>query len=390
MVERIHAVFLAPKATRLFLPGADADVFGGAEVQLFLLSRALAQRDMAVSCLLRCPKDLAVESLPLTADGVNLIWCAPCPHIRSIPGIRLVDAWRVTWRDLDRSAECFPNHSRIIIQRCGGILTVQAGWYCRVRSVPFVFQLASTKDSNGTVERQLGSIYGAMYRAAIRRANLLVAQTIDQQKQIRRRFGRDADLIRSIQTIPAQTENPRRGILWVGRSDRIKRPDLALDLAAALPDVPFILVCPRAENTSPEVYDQLRRRAAELTNIKWIEGLSFDDADRLYPKVEILVNTSEQEGYPNTFIQATRVATPVVSFRVDPDGLLHAYGAGFCSQGDWNAFVNSCRSLLNNRRQWQDMSEHAYRMARAIHDAEATAERYVHRFRQLIEKRAKT
>ncbi len=384
MIDEIHVVLLAPKTTRLFLPDADADVFGGAEVQLYLLSRALAERDMQVSCIVRRPTDRLAENLPEAIGRVNIVWSDPAPRLRSIPGIRLFDAWRAVWRDLDRSVDRFPHHQRILVQRCGGMLTVQSGWYCRVRRIPFVFQLASTMDSNGTVERMLGPIYGAMYRAAVRQANLLVAQTTQQQGQIRERFGRDAALIRSVQEIPEREEKPRSGILWVGRSDCIKRPDLALDLAAALPEVPFVIVCPPAENTSAGAYEALRQRAKQLSHVKWIEGLSFQEADRLYATADLLINTSDQEGYPNTFIQAARVATPIGSFRVDPDELLLRHGAGFCAHGDWDTFVDSCRNLLENRTQWQNMAECAYRMARELHDAKAIAQEYERQFTKLI------
>ena len=50
--------------------------------------------------------------------------------------------------------------------------------------------------------------------------------------------------------------------------------------------------------------------------------LSQAEVNALLEHTDLLVNTSDYEGFSNTFIQAWMRRVPVVSLRVDPDRLL--------------------------------------------------------------------
>jgi glycosyltransferase involved in cell wall biosynthesis len=55
--------------------------------------------------------------------------------------------------------------------------------------------------------------------------------------------------------------------------------------------------------------------------------LSYWDANELYGRAKLLVNTSDVEGFPNSYLQAWGRGVPVITL-IDPDGVIEREGLG--------------------------------------------------------------
>jgi glycosyltransferase involved in cell wall biosynthesis len=93
-----------------------------------------------------------------------------------------------------------------------------------------------------------------------------------------------------------------------------------------MPDVAFHM----AGAAVPGEEDLFRRIEAEaraLPNVTFQGAIPYLDIGRLFDRARIFANTSDLEGFPNTYLQAWVRGIPVVA-TFDPDGVIKSAGLG--------------------------------------------------------------
>ena len=369
MTGPLRVVIINPYGYELFEPAARASqVYGGAEVQLYYLATALAARpDVAVSMIVERP-----QAGPLHAEvgAVTMRFVRPTP---------LLDRVRrfVPLPSAPYLAAVFRSGADIVVQRGGAVLTMDAALAARLRRVPFVFMMAH--DWDGTRAHLSGSqrLTGMSYVWALRRAALVIAQTTDQAALLRRWHQIEAPVLRS--GLPAHVGPVDRGsdgpVLWVGRCLAWKRPEAFLELAELLPHRRFVMVCPSYPGEEG-LAQRVRARAAARENVELVPFVPFQETGGLFAAAQIFVNTSVTEGFPNTFMQATRVGTPIASLSVDADDIIRRERIGVV--GDDSVAVLAARmdALLADGHRWNTTSEAARRVFAERHDLNAVSARF--------------
>jgi len=212
--------------------------------------------------------------------------------------------------------------------------------------------------------------------AALRRANAIVTQSVAQQRSLRQHLGLDSTVLYNSHPIPDFPPlAEKRSVLWIGRATSYKRPDVFLTLATRLPSHPFVMVATFDANHA-SVFDALRARSATLPNVTFLEGVPRAEVDRLFHQARVYVLSSEAEGFPNVLVEACRSATPVVSLRVDPDGLIRAHGAGIVADDDVEALTRGVESVLTDDGLFERLGKHAYTLAREQLNIDRTIDAY--------------
>jgi glycosyltransferase involved in cell wall biosynthesis len=79
---------------------------------------------------------------------------------------------------------------------------------------------------------------------------------------------------------------------------------------------------------------------AAAPNVEYLGGQTQDQVNAVLAQSDLLVCTSDYEGFANTFIQAWLRRVPVVSLHVDPDGLLSRTGLGIVSHTEDRLYVD--------------------------------------------------
>mgnify|MGYP000962557701 FL=1 len=142
----------------------ETQPFGGAELQLVLLARALSQRpDVTVRMITRGQG--AAESF--LSDNIH-VYKLPFRHRRE------TRSWLGAW---DCLRACMNLPTDVLIQRGGGYETGITAFAARIRRIPFLFMTSSTWDVDGTHECHRGKLYGKTYLDGLRRSSALVTQT---------------------------------------------------------------------------------------------------------------------------------------------------------------------------------------------------------------------
>jgi len=138
-------------------------------------------------------------------------------------------------------------------------------------------------------------------------------------------------------------------VIWVANLKPWKQPEVFVRLAARLSDIKevrFVMV--GAMQGGPKAWrEQLLHDINKATNLDYVGAKPQREVNELLARAHVLVNTSVQEGYPNTFIQAWQREVPVVSLSVNPDGVLERQGVGICA-GSEQRLEESVRALLQN------------------------------------------
>jgi glycosyltransferase involved in cell wall biosynthesis len=163
-----------------------------------------------------------------------------------------------------------------------------------------------------------------LYRYGLRNADRVVAQTRNQRRMLEEGFGIGAEVVpmpcpgpggeEFVPPVPPSGGNGR--VLWIGRIDRVKRPDRFLDIVEACPELRFDLVGPAGDAPYSR---EILERAGRCPQSPRPRRVPRGGVRRISENAACLCSTSDVEGFPNTFLEAWSHGVPVVS-TIDPDG----------------------------------------------------------------------
>jgi glycosyltransferase involved in cell wall biosynthesis len=171
--------------------------------------------------------------------------------------------------------------------------------------------------------------------------------------------------------------------LWINNFRPLKRPELYMQLADRLKDLSFQVVG-GAIPGSESFYEDMRSEATRHSNVVFHGPAPYHNVNPMYGRAKVFVNTSEIEGFPNSYLQAWMRGTPVVTF-IDPDGLIAKEGLGAVVT-DLDSLVAAVTRLTSDRKAWEEAS-HRCRTYMLRHFGDAVV---LKTYRELIDALAST
>ena len=210
-------------------------------------------------------------------------------------------------------------------------------------------------------------VKGVINHLGMRKADLIFTQCKDHADMLSDWFEPDLEILPNSFPIPEGENSKGDFVLWVGRRVEWKRPDLVLDLAEEFPSEDFVVISPRTSSTE-EFYDRIERRAGKISNVKLIERVPRDQIQEYFDNAKIFLNTSENEGFPNTFVEAGIGYTPILSYKVDPDSFIQVKDCGFSCGGDYSELKLRLEEMLENEDETRRKGENCREYVEKNHD----------------------
>jgi len=365
--------FVSNFAYSLF-SGKNNISFGGAEVQLYNIAKEISKNH-----------DVSIDFVVGDFDQEKIEKYENIRLIRSVKPKTRSSIFEGFVSLIIQFHALIKSDADIYIQRSAGIQTGIVCLYCIVFRKKFVYMTAHEWDCNGYYIKNNG-IAGKFYEFGLRNANLVITQTEDHRKILKRNFCIDANVLKSGYKITDKTDNKKNAtfILWVARLDRWKQPEVFLELAKKFSGNSFVMIAPKS---SDFIYARkIEEQTTRIKNIKFIPGVSLKEVGEYFEKSKIFINTSSAEDFPNTFIQAAISGAPVLLLCVNPEGILESEKIGYYSNGNYEKLERDLSLLLNNHNLYTEISKNAYAYAKKNHNIKNISEDLFFNLKNLISK----
>jgi glycosyltransferase involved in cell wall biosynthesis len=178
------------------------------------------------------------------------------------------------------------------------------------------------------------------------KANLIIAQTKQQAKLFKENFNRTPVILRNSSVFKVfEPSEKEKFVVWVGNLRKIKRPELFLEIfrRCRLSGYTFVMIGEMAE-----VYDIPDTLEYQSNTFKYLGKLSFEETEKWINNARFIINTSDSEGFSNTFIQSWYYRTYILSLNSDPDELFSANNFGYFANGKLDMLVQKLEEYADN------------------------------------------
>lgn len=303
--------FVAQNIYPLLSKKNDSNRIGGAELQQNYIGDELARRGYQIQFI---TQDFGQDDVEIADDKTVY---KTFREDTGIPVFRFVypRLFKI-WNALKAT------NADIYYVRSAGFIVGVVAYFCMRSNKKIIY--AAAHDTDFIPGRHIIRMKrdAVLYHFGLKHCDKVIVQSAFQKKLLKENFGIKGQLIRNFSPNPVVNSAPedKRNILWVATIRTWKRPDYFINLAEKFQDENFILIGGE-DVQNPSLFSHVMDRCKRIRNISFLGFKSLTETEAYFDTCKVFVNTSEHEGFPNTFLQAWRRGIPVLSF-VDPDHLI--------------------------------------------------------------------
>ena len=234
----------------------------------------------------------------------------------------------------------------VIIQGCASINSGFFALISKILKIPFIYMAANDIDSDDRYKYRLNIQEQIGFRYGLKHCDGIICQNIYQYDQFKKQFPhKKIEIIRNpYQFSKAHNNNcnnKRNYIAWIGVFQKQKNLSTLFQLASSNKHYQFCIAGIEGK-LDQETKDSLLK-LKKLDNVQFIGYLGRDKILLFLSKAIALLNTSDYEGLPNTFLESLSVGTPILSINSNPNNMLSEHKLGYII--DVNNFENTVKKI---------------------------------------------
>lgn len=369
-MKKLKVCFISLGVYPLFNTEVDV-TFGGAEVQLYTLSKALnSLNKFDVSFIVGDFGQADVEEY----DGIELY-----------KSIKVEKSTNRFYRPFIKLFLLFKSLKKvdcdIYIARTASISWLVVFLFLKLLRKKFVYWVANDGELDGSHLEYKKTLFKLSFKLLLAGSDAVVVQNQYQKDMLLKNFSVNGVIFPSVIDLEESDEvDPacKKGVLWVGRCDKhYKQPELFLRLAKMSPNLNFVMIAPPA-SCQNQFFHEIKAKASAIDNLKFIDFVPYCEVDRYFRNAKLFVNTSQSEGFPNTFIQAAKNKTPIVSLSVNPNDILDPVennhpknsvnAIGYVCANNVDRVHAGINKLLNNHALYSEYSNRSFKYVKDKHN----------------------
>ncbi|OPY94480.1 hypothetical protein A5906_12965 [Bradyrhizobium sacchari] len=272
----------------------------------------------------------------------------------------------------------------------GGLVGLVA-MFCRRHGRGFIHRLAHDNDADPKPNR-LSILYTRdkqLYKFGLRHAHTILCQHAGQQRALMENYGVMSVVADPLVDAPGRQldrEKHDLDVLWVSNLLPFKRPELAIELARHMPSRHIHMVGGPQPGFS-DLYSKIESAAKKQPNLTFCGRVPYHDVGDLYDRAKVFINTSDAEGFPNSFLQSWSRGVPVISF-FDPGGLISREGLGV-SLRSIDEMACAAEHLIADETEWRKVSARCRNYMDRVHGDHVVLKPYVAAIEEAVRRRKK-
>jgi len=208
-----------------------------------------------------------------------------------------------------------------------------------------------------------------LYQWGLNQADRILVQHPGQRYLLGDRYAVKTRLVNNIAPIPRDVKEKVSSpyIVWVGNLRLEKRPDILAEIARQLPQYKFVVCGAVMDHRSLPGYAQaIGQTLLSMPNVDYRGVVPPQDALDIIANASLFLSTSEQEGFPNTMLEAWSVGVPVISLNLDIGGILSRYDLGRIT-GNVTDTIRAIEQLMGNPKDMIRLGENGVRYVSENH-----------------------
>lgn len=254
----------------------------------------------------------------------------------------------------------------------------------KLTRIPFIHRIASDVHVDDRISSLVKSNWDIfLYRLGQKYSSIIFTQNTYQSNKLKKLYPNKKIFVlhnpfelqsRKSEILP---RSERKYISWVGNFRKIKNLPALAEVAKRLPEINFKIAGAEHKNLDEETIYIL----SELKSLKNVEFIGYLNRSEMKPflgKSIAILNTSINEGFSNTFLEAWSLGIPVITTKfVNPDELINKYNLGLVAD-DYDGLSGLVARITDmSETNFNDLADHCFDYVSEKHNPKKLAEKFI-------------